>query len=141
MAFRAGEPRSFLVLGLALAAACVQAANTYALTAGRTAPGVSGVVQLERAEGGRTLLVVELDHLPPPEQVASGLTDFAVWLTDAYGRAVNLGSLRYDRARKTGSLLATTSLRAFTVRVTGERHPNPETPSDVVVASRKVTNP
>jgi hypothetical protein len=141
MAFRRGEPRSFLLLGIALAAACVQAANRYALAPAHAAPGVSGVVQLELAEGGHTLLVVELEHLPPPEQLGSGLTEFAVWLTDAHGREVNLGALRYDRARQAGSLLATTPLRAFTVRVTGERHPNPDAPSNVVVASRKVTNP
>jgi hypothetical protein len=138
MAFRPTERRAFLALFLA---ACVQSASTYPLTPGARAAGVSGVVQLEQAEGGHTLVVVEVGDLPPPEHFASGLTDFAVWLADAHGRQVKLGSLRYDRARRLGNLLGTTKLRAFTVHVTGERHAQAQTPSDVVVASRIVTNP
>jgi hypothetical protein len=137
MAFRSAERCASLGL---LLAACVQSASTYPLTPEKAAPAVSGVVQLEGAEGGHTLVVVELRDLPPPEHFASGLTEFAVWLTDAQGRAVKLGALRYDRARLSGSLLGQTKLRAFTVRVTGERHSQAQTPSDVVVASRKVTN-
>jgi hypothetical protein len=137
MAFRPAERCAFLGL---LLAACVQSASSYPLTPAQAAPAVSGVVQLERAEGGHTLVIVELRDLPPPEHFASGLTEFDVWLTDSQGRAVKLGALRYDRPRLLGNLLGTTPLRAFTVRVTGERHSQAQTPSDVVVASRKVTN-
>jgi hypothetical protein len=137
MAFRPAEQCASLGL---LLAACVQSASTYPLSPA-AASGLGGVVQTEQVEGGHTLLVVTLHDLPPPELFASGLTDFAVWLTDSHGRAVKLGSLRYDRARREGNLLGTTPLRAFTVRITGERDPQAQAPSDVVVASRTVTNP
>jgi hypothetical protein len=138
MAFRPAERCASL--GLVLAA-CVGATSSYPLTPAQAASGLSGVVQVEQVEGGRTLLVVEVRDLPPPEHFASGLTEFDVWLSDSQGREVKLGSLRYDRARLLGNLLGKTKLRAFTVRVTGERDSQAQTPSDVIVASRKVTNP
>ena len=132
---------SVVACGLAGAAAvaCVQAARTYPLSAGPAAPGVAGSVQLERVEGGQTLLVVELEHLPPPERFASGLTEFVVWLEGEKGARVKAGPLRYDREHQAGSLLATTQLAAFTVRVTGERDARSDTPSDVLLATRTVT--
>jgi hypothetical protein len=132
---------SVLACGLAgaLTVACIQAVRTYPLAASANAPGVSGSVQLERVEGGQTLVVVELEKLPPPERFASGLTEFVVWLEGPEGARVNAGALRYDRAHQAGSLLATTQFPAFTVRVTGERDARSDTPSDVLLATRAVT--
>ena len=137
----ASRELSVVACGLAgtLAVACVQAARTYPLAATPAARGVAGSVQLERVEGGQTLLVVELEKLPPPERFASGLTEFVVWLEDGRGARVNAGALRYDREHQAGSLLATTHFPAFTVRVTGERDAHSDTPSDVLLATRAVT--
>jgi hypothetical protein len=117
----------------------VQSEGLYPLAVTARVPGTSGSIQLERIEGGRTLMVVELSGLPPPQQIASDLTDFVVWLEDATGAQVNVGPMRYDRARARANLLTTTHLRSFTVRVTGERTSDSQTPSDVVLASRNVT--
>jgi hypothetical protein len=132
---------SAFACGLAglIVAGCVQAARTYPLASTRAAPGVAGSVQLEQAEGGQTLVVVELEGLPPPEHFASGLTEFVVWLEDAKGARVKAGPLRYDRDHQAGSLFSTTHFSAFTVRVTGERDAHSDTPSDVLLATRKVT--
>lgn len=129
---------SGFALGLLLAS-CVQASQTYPLITTPRASGCSGRVQVENVEGGKTLFVVELEQLPPPRAFASELTEFVVWLEDPQGGQVKAGTLRYDPARRAGNLLGTTRLHAFTVRVTGERHANSDTPSDVVLASRKVT--
>jgi hypothetical protein len=123
---------------LVLAGGCVQYASTYALTTNARAHDLRGQVQVERVEGNRVLVVVELSRLAPPEQFASGLTEFVVWLEDPHGARVNAGTLRYDRARKSGSMLATTPWHAFTMRVTGERDPRVDKPSDVVLASRQL---
>lgn len=121
-------------------ASCVQAGQRYSL---RSALGgardVTGTVSVERVEGGQRLVVVQLNELPAPERLAPGLTEFVVWLSAPSGKQVKAGALNYDRAHQSGSLFATTTLAAFTVRVTGERDPSVAAPSNVLLTERKVT--
>ena len=135
-----------LLLGIALSAAtslaatggCAQAARTYPLQLHSQAPGASGSLSVEAIEGGQRLVVLQLDALPPPERIAPGLRAFVVWLEDSRGTEVNVGKLRYDREHRSGNLLATTELTAFTVRVTGERDAEAAQPSGVRIAERRV---
>src|SRR4051795_10998502 len=85
-------------LCLSFTVQCVGPQRTYSLTASPLAAGAVGSVQLERIERNQLLVLVELDALPPPERIESGLTEFVVWLEDEHGRRVNAGTLRYDRA-------------------------------------------
>lgn len=122
----------------AFASGCVQASQIYAL---ETAPERgSGSVQVERIEGQQRLLVVQLDELPAPESLGAGLHVFTVWLSDLQGRTVKAGQLRYDHARRSGNLIATTDLSTFTVRITGERDADANAPGQVLLAVRKVTH-
>jgi hypothetical protein len=137
-------------------AGCMQASQTYPLeirpSLARAAsarlrdahgdahpePGVTGSLSIERVEGGQRLVVLELSQLPPPERIAPGLREFVVWLEGPKGNEVKAGTLRYDRVRRSGNLLATTDLTAFTVRVTGERDSQAVTSSGVLLAERRV---
>jgi hypothetical protein len=119
---------------------CVQATQRYVLSTPNEAQGAAGSVSVERIEGGERLVVVELDSLPPPEQLGPELRTFVVWVEATDGSRVKAGSLRYDRALRSGSLMATTALPSFTVRVTGERDENVDTPSAMVLAERKVSS-
>ncbi|HVZ33968.1 MAG TPA: hypothetical protein VG963_16185 [Polyangiaceae bacterium] len=126
---------------LGLAPGCVQAIQTYPVVAQAAAPsasGLSGSISVERIEGGQRLLVLSLERLPPPERIAPGLREFVVWLEDARGGEVKIGTLHYDRAHHSGNLLATTDLTAFTLRVTGERDGQITAPSGVLLAERRV---
>jgi hypothetical protein len=104
-----------------------------------TSPDVTGSLSVEATQSGQNLVVVQLAELPPPERLGSGLTEFVVWIEDEHGHRVKAGVLRYDRARHSGNLLATTDLSAFTVQVTGERSEDVSSPSDVLVVERKVS--
>jgi hypothetical protein len=104
-----------------------------------SSPDVTGSLSVEATQSGQNLVVVQLAELPPPERLGSGLTEFVVWLEDEHGHRVKAGVLRYDRARHSGNLLATTDLSAFTVQVTGERSQDVSSPSDVLVVERKVS--
>jgi hypothetical protein len=126
---------SALLLSLA---ACVQAAQSYALVTGVHADGATGSVEVEQIEGGRKLVIVELDQLPPPERVGVGMREFVVWMVAEDGSRERAGTLHYDRNAKAGNLMATTTLPRFTVRVTGERDANVTTPSSVLLCERKV---
>jgi hypothetical protein len=128
-----------LVGVLSGATACVQAAQSYPLrSALDQAASATGTLSVERVEGGQRLVVVQLSELPPPERIGPGLTQFVVWLAAPSGKAEKAGALAYDREHQSGSLFATTSLGTFTVKVTGERELDARTPSEVLLAERKV---
>ena len=132
---------SALLLAGALAvasAACGAPEQRYPLVSAHPGQPVSGSVQVERIEGGERLVVVELSKLPPPERLASGLRTFAVWLQEEGSAPVLAGTLRYDREQQSGNLMATTPSKAFTLRVTGERQSKPDSPSEMLVAERRV---
>jgi hypothetical protein len=125
--------------GLALLGACVQATQNYPLRGRLAETSVTGSLSVERVEGGQRLVVVQLSELPPPERIGPGLKEFVVWLSSPSGKAQRAGALSYDRARKAGSLFATTTLANFTIQVTGERDPAASSPSDVLLAERRVS--
>ncbi|MET0342444.1 MAG: hypothetical protein ABW252_15675 [Polyangiales bacterium] len=134
-------PRSLSVWLAALGVSgCMQAAQTYPLDirVAQAEPALVGSLSVERVEGGQRLVVLELSRLPPPERIAPGLREFVVWLEGPKGDAVKAGTLRYDRVRRSGNLLATTDLTAFTVRVTGERDSQAVTASGVLLAERRI---
>jgi hypothetical protein len=123
---------------LGVMTSCVHATQTYSLVLQPSAPSAVGSLSVERIEGGQRLVVLQLDGLPPPERIGPGLREFVVWLEDTRGSAVKVGKLRYDRGHRSGSLLATTELTDFTVRVTGERDDRGGSPSGVLLAERRV---
>jgi hypothetical protein len=126
-----------LALGLS-SASCMQATQTYPLRVHPVEGDMVGSLSVERIEGGQRLVVLQLAQLPPPERIAPGLREFVVWLEDPRGGEVNVGTLRYDRANHSGNLLATTDLRTFTVRVTGERDARTAEPAGVLLAEQRV---
>jgi len=117
---------------------CVRAAQTYTLVPQGAPSSTVGSLSVERIEGGQRLVVLQFDGLPPPERIAPGMREFVVWLEGPQGKKVKVGTLRYDRDHRSGNLLATTDLRAFTVRVTGERDARASEPSGVLLAERRV---
>jgi hypothetical protein len=138
--------REPLVLGLLVCASlglpcagCVQSNQNYPLHSGLAgARGVRGSVSVERVEGGQRLVAIELHELPAPEGLQPGLTEFVLWLKAPSGSYVKAGALRYDRAQRSANLLATTTLAAFTLQVTGERGPGVDGPSDVLLTQREM---
>jgi hypothetical protein len=130
----------FVVAGAVAGSACARATQTYPLLSQGAAQQAVGSLSVERIEGGQRLVVLQLDRLPPPERIAPGVREFVVWLEEPHGKRVNVGTLRYDRDRHSGNLLATTELSTFTVRVTGERNGQAMEPSGVILAERRVTN-
>jgi hypothetical protein len=99
---------------------------------------VQGSVSVERMEGGQHLVAVELHELPAPERLRPGLTDFVLWLKAPSGSYAKAGPLQHDRAQRSAKLLATTTLTAFTLQVTGERGAGLDAPSDVLLTQREI---
>jgi len=113
--------------------------DEYAIVGTARAAGADGLIQVEEIEGGNRLVTVELDHLPPPARLGEGMRAYVVWFVGNGQTPVKAGQLDYEEDARRGSMSATTPLSSFEVRVTAETNPNAASPSDVVVADRRVS--
>ena len=131
----------------------MQASQIYPLTLAEPhRNATSASVQIERIEGDQRLLAVRFEGLAPPEQWGAECTAFVAWAQDSHGRTVKVGSLSYDRPRRSARLLGAVraarhgehaegiDFRAFAVRVTAEREAGVMVPSQVLVGEGRVMN-
>ena len=141
IASRSLRPLLAVAAGALVASSTPGCASTqeFALVGTPRAPGLDGVVQVEGIEGGSRLVTVSLTNLLPPERLAQHYATYIVWFGASEGDPVKAGSLEYDEASRQGSMFATTPLRSFELRITAEPNANVTTPSDVVVARRRVS--
>jgi hypothetical protein len=109
----------------------------YVVTGTDRAAGADGLITLEDIEGGNHLVNLEIQHLPPPDRLGSGYNTYVVWF---YGngdpRVASV--LDYDAEDRSGRATATTPDGAFEIVVTAENTRSPNSPSDVVVARKRV---
>ncbi|MFW5876288.1 MAG: hypothetical protein ACOCXM_06090 [Myxococcota bacterium] len=134
---------AFSLKGLALAFGLLLTAcggpSEYAIVGTARAPSADGTATVEQIEGGNSLVTVQMEHLPPPDRLGEGLKMYMVWFEDSNQPAVRAGGLGFDEDKREGSMMATTPLNKFVVKVTAEKSLNVSTPSEVVVAKRKVS--
>lgn len=132
----------FLVIALGaapLSAACGGHSEFPVVGTPRSA-GTDGMVTVEQIEGGNYLVLVEVQHLPPPERVSEGASTYVVWIKPEDGGAVKAGRLDYDPDERTGTVRATTPAGGrFTVLITAEADDTTAEPSEVVVVQREVS--
>lgn len=84
------------------------------------APAATGEVVTSRGENDNTEVKVEVEHLAPPQQIASGASVYVVWaMPHSQDPPQNLGALLVDSDRK-GKLETKTPLKQFEVVVTPE---------------------
>ena len=82
---------------------------------------------------------MQVKHLAPPENVASGASTYVVWAKAmaANAEAQNLGALAVDKDR-TGELRTLTPLKSFEVVVTAEASGKVMAPSSAEVLKATV---
>ena len=135
------SPVALVALLTSLLGGC-SATQEFVLVGTPQAPGLDGVIQIEGIEGGSHLVTVSLTNLLPPGRLAQHFATYVVWFgqagDNAEGNPVKAGSLQYDEGTRQGSMFATTPLRSFELRITAEPNANVTTPSDAVVARRRV---
>lgn len=104
------------------------------------AAGADGTVTVEEIEGGNYLVLVEVEHLPPPDRIAEDATVYVVWIKPEDGAPVKAGRLEYDPDERTGTVRATTpAAETFFVLITAEPDDTTNEPSDAIVVQREVS--
>jgi hypothetical protein len=106
----------------------------FALTGTARAAGTDGTATVEEIEGGSHMILVELEHLPPPERLGDGLTTYVVWLQEEGGQPQKAGVLAYDEDERSGRMRATTPNANVSVTITAEVDREVTSPSEIVVA-------
>ncbi len=135
---QASSAPSFLAaLLLCMALGCGGPAE-YALAGSARAAGADGTIQVEEIEGGNRMVTLTIQHLAPPDRLGSGMTQYSVWFVRAGAQPQRAGNLEYDADARQGTMMATTPMTRFTVKITAEADGNAVAPSDVVVADREV---
>lgn len=127
--------------GIGLTAVALVACNPpadYALVGSAFVPAAHGDIRIEKIDKEQRLIVVQLDHLPAPEEVREDYTHYVVWFSEVGSYPVSQGTLDYDRETRTGRASIPTSLEDLDVQVTAESTETPSRPSDLLVAAQKI---
>lgn len=119
-----------IALGYALAFTGCGGSRTVRMTTGPEIPAAQGTVKASPGQNGNTSLAVEVQHLAPPEKVASGATTYVVWAQPP-GQTTpqNLGALAVDSDLR-GTLDTVTPLQKFDIFITAEPSPTTLSPSN-----------
>lgn len=108
------------------------------LNAAPATPAAVGEIKASRGDNGNTELSVEVEHLAPPENVASGAKVYVVWAKPhSQDPAQNLGALAVGDDRK-GKLETKTVFKEFDLLVTPEATPTSAQPTSAPVMKASV---
>lgn len=124
----------------ALVLSCAGGQHT-TLQPGPRTPAAEGKIEAKQGDNGNTRVSVEVEHLAPPQDVASGASTYVVWAQPIAGdtQPRNLGALSIDEDRK-GELRTLTPLKSFDVMVTPEPNAKVQRPSSEPVLTGRVSS-
>jgi hypothetical protein len=124
-------------VSLALVGGCNPPAD-YALVGSAYVPAAQGDIHIEKIDKQQLLIVVALDHLPPPGEVEPGMNHYVVWFSAVGEYPAPQQALEYDSETRTGRAALPTSMRELDVRITAEQTERPTQPSDFLIASQQI---
>ena len=110
----------------------------YALVGSAYVPAAHGDIHIEKIDKQQMLIVVAMDHLPPPAEVEEGMSHYVIWFNAVGEYPAPQQALDYDAETRTGKAAIPTSMRELDVQITAERQERPAQPSDLLVASQKI---
>lgn len=124
-------------LSLAAFTGCNPPAD-YALVGSAYVPAAHGDIHIEKIDKEQILIVVAIDHLPPPSEVEPGMSQYIVWFSEIGELPAPQQALEYDPETRTGRASIPTSMRKLDVQITAEQTERPLQPSDLLIASQKI---
>lgn len=102
-------------------------------------PSSYGDIHIDKLDKQRMLVVIVMDHLPPPAEVELGMTHYVVWFNAIGELPIVQQTLEYDSETRIGRASIPTALRELEVQITAEQSANPVQPSDLLVASQRIS--
>jgi hypothetical protein len=118
--------------------AVVAWARTYTLVATPVDPGATGTIDAKADKNtGNTNVTVKVEHLARPSLLTPAASEYVVWIQPQNGQPASEGVLQVGDSEK-GEIKATTTASKFTVLVTAESDPHPQSPSKRVVLHANV---
>lgn len=110
------------------------------LTSTERAPAAKGEIQAKVTDEGNTEFSLNVEHLAPPDRLASGAQSYVVWVQPMEGdqRPQNLGALELDVNRRTGRFKGITPYHRFQLSITPEQNITAEAPTGNPVLSAQV---
>ncbi len=109
------------------------------LTATSQVPAAEGKVETKRTENQNTEVKLEVEHMAPPNKIASDATVYVVWAQplDPGAQPQNMGSFVIDDDRK-GKLRTVTPQEKFELLVTPEATGTVARPTNEPVLKAKI---
>lgn len=126
------------ILALAAMFAGCGGPRTYTMAGTQRDPGVEARLQIERIEGGNSLLTLTVRFLTPPDRLGEGNSVFMVWIRQPSGVTALASQLAYTPDNREGRATVTTPHPRFSLIVTAERDATASSPSDFVVLQQDV---
>lgn len=119
-----------LVAAAFLAAACVHGMEEVKLsTSAEGIPAAQGAVKTMGASNDNQRVIVQVNHLAPPEKVENGATTYVVWAQpEGQDTVQNIGALKVDK-KLNGSLMTVLPYDSFKVFITAEPTANVTAPT------------
>jgi hypothetical protein len=113
--------------------------ESYEIQPSKTAPSVTGELQVKEYNDSNYQAELDLKYLPLPQNLGEGLSTYIVWVKpQGADNPVKVGNLPVNDDSRQGSLRFTTPYSVFNVMVTAEKGPTVKQPSKPVVVSEQV---
>ena len=119
--------RALVLLAALALAACGAGPTVVPMLNAPQTPAAQGTVSASFTENGNTRVMVEVQHLAPPDRVTSGAKVYVVWINPPNGRPQNAGALQVG-PDLTGRLDTITPYPSFEVYLTAEDAPTAAAP-------------
>ena len=111
----------------------------YLLIGSARAPSADGIVEVDEIDGGKALITVHMERLPPPRHLGEGNTVYLVWFEGENGKTLKAGELAYKQETRTGDLMKTCPFSKFRLKITAEPKADAARPGGFIVAEQRIS--
>jgi hypothetical protein len=106
------------------------------------APDADAAIEADvNIAGGLTKLIIQANHLAPPDRLLAGASTYVVWVRQDDGVPwQRVGALKYDPEKRAGDLEASVPYTVFHLIITAEKESAPAEPSEDVAIAQEIND-
>jgi hypothetical protein len=134
--------RGILAFLLCMALAACGGPLRYAPRGTAKAPDADATIEAHvNIAGGLTKLIIQTNHLAPPDRLFAGADSYVVWVRQEDGIPwQRVGALKYDAEKRSGELEASVPYTEFQLIITAEKESAPAEPSENVAIAQDIND-